>query len=232
MRRSCSKLGLATALLWLLAAGCASTKNSAWGDTWAKLSGKTAAEAGPQVETPKQRMEKMRQTAKKAPSMSPAEQEAEAVALARAIQHEDDPLMRVQIVRTVGAMNSPTATALMAAAAKDSDREVRIACCQAWAQHKGPDALRMLTGMLSSDTDVDVRLAAIRGLGELKDPSAIAALGTALEDPDPAMQYRAVQSLRQVTGKDFGDDARVWRDFVQGANPPEASLATRLRRWF
>lgn len=221
------------AVCLLALGGCASTKNTLLGDAFDRLAGKNKkVEAGPNVETPKQRMEKMREMAKKAKTMPPGEQEAEAVSLARTIQKEDDPLVRAQIVRTVGAMDCPTANALMAAAAKDADRDVRVACCQAWATHKGPDAMRMLTTMLSSDADMDVRLAAVRGLGELNDKAAVEPLAAALEDPNPAMQYRAVQSLRKVTGKDFGDDVRVWRDFVRGAEVPEASIATKLRRLF
>ena len=232
MRRYRRPVSVLTALVLLAFNGCASSKNTMLGDTWAKMTGKNKVSLGPNVQTPTERMEKMRELAKKASTMSPTEQEAEAVALAKVIQKEDDPLIRAQIVRTVGAFDCPTATALMAASAKDSDRDVRVACCQAWAQRKGPEAMQMLSGMLSSDADVDVRLAAVRGLGELADPSTVVALATALEDPNPAMQYRAVQSLKQATGKDFGDDVKVWRDFARGAEPPEASIATKLRRLF
>jgi HEAT repeat protein len=90
-----------------------------------------------------------------------------------------------------------------------------------------------LAEVLRRDPDIDVRLAAARSLGEIGDPAAVTALGAALDDTDPAMQVRAVASLREVTGKDFGADVNRWRQYVQGESPspPEpVSFAERVRR--
>ena len=81
--------------------------------------------------------------------------------------------------------------------------------------------------------DADVRLAAAKALGETKNREAVAALGEALDDSDPAMQYRAVLSLKQVTGKDLGNDVNRWQQYVKGEPPePTPSLAERIRRLF
>jgi hypothetical protein len=55
----------------------------------------------------------------------------------------------------------------------------------------------------------------------------------ALDDPDPALQRRAVESLRQVTGRDFGNDVVAWRTYVQGGEPARRrpSLVEIWRRW-
>ena len=52
------------------------------------------------------------------------------------------------------------------------------------------------------------------------------ALGEALADADPAMQYRAVLSLKQATGKDLGNSVDRWQQYVKGEQP-----ASRPRRW-
>jgi hypothetical protein len=57
-------------------------------------------------------------------------------------------------------------------------------------------------------------------------------LGEALADTDPAMQYRAVLSLKQITGKDLGDDVHRWQQYVKGELPEEPSWAERIRRLF
>jgi hypothetical protein len=59
-------------------------------------------------------------------------------------------------------------------------------------------------------------------------------LAAALEEGDPAMQFRAVQSLRSVSGRDFGNDANAWREFANGGNPQPApsSLVQRWLDWF
>jgi hypothetical protein len=60
----------------------------------------------------------------------------------------------------------------------------------------------------------------------------VPALGVALEDPDPAMQYRAVNSLRAISGRDLGNDVQQWRLYVKGQLPEEPTFAERLRRLF
>jgi HEAT repeat protein len=93
----------------------------------------------------------------------------------------------------------------------------------------------MLGGVLTGDIDKDVRLAAARALGHTKHPTAVAALGDVLEDDDPAMQVRAVKSLRKITGEDLGNDVNRWRQYVKRELPqPDnpTSIAERLRRLF
>ena len=93
----------------------------------------------------------------------------------------------------------------------------------------------MLGGLVAGDMNSDVRLAAARALGRIKDPAAIAALGNALTDNDPAMQYRATQSLHEITGKDLGINVERWRQYVRGETPQPASpnsLVERVRQMF
>lgn len=78
-------------------------------------------------------------------------------------------------------------------------------------------------------------MAAARELRRFQDPLAYQALGLALQDEDPALQYRAVESLREASGKDYGNDLQAWQQFAQGQDPgPEysPSVAERLRRLF
>ena len=89
--------------------------------------------------------------------------------------------------------------------------------------------------MLTSDVSHDVRLASARALGKIKDQRAVAALGDALADSDPAMQYRAVLSLKEITGQDLGNNVDRWRQYVKEGHPLQAqptSMADRLKRIF
>lgn len=163
------------------------------------------------------------------PAMSPEAQQTQAADLAQRYRNESDPILRAQIVRTIAYCGSPAAGETLSAAGRDSDRDVRIACCDAWAAHGGPQAVPSLADLLRHDKSLDVRMAAARCLGRMSGPEAVQALAPALDDPDPAMQYRAVQSLRNATGKDFGDNVGVWREFVQGGSPAEISTVQRLK---
>jgi HEAT repeat protein len=71
-------------------------------------------------------------------------------------------------------------------------------------------------------------------LGELKDKDAIPVLGKALEDPDPAVQYRAVASLKKVSGRDLGNDVNVWREWAAdpAGSKVEWTIAEGFRRIF
>ena len=63
-------------------------------------------------------------------------------------------------------------------------------------------------------------LTAAKALGGMKSPEAIQALTVALEDRDPAMQYVGVQSMKSITGKDYGPSVEAWRHVAAGQTPP------------
>jgi HEAT repeat protein len=174
-------------------------------------------------------VDKLREDRETLPTLPADQQQAKAAELATQYQIESDPLVRAQIVRTISVCGAPPAGATLTAALQDADRDVRLAACEAWGVHGGPQAVPSLSNLLRHDRSMDVRLAAARALGQLKGPEVVQALAPGLEDPDPAMQYRIVQSLRESTGKDFGDNVNAWNEFVRGGSPPEISASERLK---
>src|SRR5439155_15505188 len=123
--------------------------------------------------------------------------------------------LRAEMLRTLAAVPAAAAEPILKAGLKDSDPDVRIASCHAWGQRRTPEAVQLLSDMLTGDSNLDVRLAAARALGQTHDEQAVAALGQALDDSNPAMQYRAVQSLKAVTKRDFGNDVEAWRQYCK-----------------
>ena len=97
--------------------------------------------------------------------------------------------------------------------------DVEIAACEAWGHRAGPEAVDVLSQALAGDPDIDIRLAAARALGKTGDGAAMAALAGALEDRDPALQYRAIRSLASVTDQNFGDDVNRWREYCRDEIP-------------
>jgi len=188
----------------------------------------------PGVQTARERIDAIKLLAKEAPSKSPAEQTRVSADLAAQLQREQDPLLRIELLTALAAFNTPAATAMLDAGLADNDVQVREACCAAWAKRGGDEAVDALTRALASDTNLDVRLAAARALGETRSPRAVAPLGEALSDADPALQFRAVESLRAVSGRDFGDDLGAWQQFAKGGpvDTKTPSLAERLRNLF
>ncbi len=223
---------LAAALCCLVAAGAAGCAEGV--PTWVPFAGKVSDDL-PGVATPPQRLAALRKMASEAAQHSPEEKQQIARELAQAIRGEQDAMLRAEIISTLGRYPGEAADGVLRAAVNDPDVDVRVAACRAWAKRGGPESIQVLSGILTGDVDSEVRLAAAHALGQTRDPAAVAALGKALEDPDPAMQYRAVLSLRKVSGEDFGNDVNQWRQYVKGERPKPAqpvSIAEHIRHMF
>lgn len=219
-----ARLALGIGLLSL--SGCAnSTFRLPWQDPISK------------APTPASRIRMMREMATRADKMPANEQEDVSRKLAQYISQEQDTLVRSEILLCLAKFPTETAERMLLAGEQDPSPSVRETCCQAWRIRGGPKAVDFLSRQLLASGEIedenrDVRLAAARALGELRDPAAIAALGKALESEDPALQYRAVESLRKVSGKEFGDDVAAWQEYAQGGSPRPLSMVERVRRWF
>jgi HEAT repeat protein len=168
----------------------------------------------------------------RAPTLPPDEQERYSTELAVEVQRENAVVMRSELVRTLAAFPTHQARSAIQLAATDADPYVRRAACLALGKNPDPEALQILGKTLESDNDPDVRIVAARELGKFKDPQAAQALAVAIDDNNPALQQTAMDSLRTVTGKDFGYSASAWREFMQGGSPtppPAASIAQQFR---
>jgi len=178
-----------------------------------------------------ERLEKLASSAKKKDA---TEQEAVSQQLAQQLSIEGDPIIRVALLRSLAAYPTSTASLMLKQGLQDSDKDIRVVCCELLGDRAGPETVKLLTEVIASDTEIDVRLAAARGLGQLEDTAAVEGLALALDDPDPAMRRRAIVSLQNVTGLDYGGDITAWRQYVQGnpVEPKTPSLAERFRKIF
>ena len=218
-----------TICLALAQTGCAKRFGGAWPfgeDQTAQLK-----KWGP---VPVQRITAMQEKAKKISKGTPQEKEDFTADLAKQIQNETDCNVRLAIVNIVAKFDTTSSKAILYAGLKDPEVDVRVACCQAWSKRPSTDATQILAETLSGDTDHDVRLAAAKALGTAGDKEAVKALGTALEDSDPSMQFVAVASLKTVTGKNLGSDVNAWRELAKQPDPPvhQESIASKVRNIF
>lgn len=213
--------------------GCSERPFGGMADPWSRRSWVEDERFGPTYHTKRQELRKLRRGVG---SRSPEEQERTAVELAERLQQEQHPVLRSEIIRALAEISSPIASEALKHAMNDADPDVRVVACQAWGRRGTEEARQVLAQCLGSDTDVDVRIAAARELGAFKDDrQAMQALKLALDESSPALQYRAVQSLREMSGRDYGNDLVAWREFIDGGNPPEQpppSLADRLRNLY
>lgn len=219
--------GLATVLAAMLAAGCAG---------WAQRfdAKKIALDRERYGATADQRIKDLAADAAKAKHEGGAAPEEFTRRLTAALLEEHDPRVRVAILDVAAGFDTPGAVAICKGALDDPDERVRTKACEVWGQRGGPEAVALLAARFDADTDIDVRLKALRELGRLGDEAAIPALARALENPDPAVQYRAVAALKQVSGRDLGDDVNLWRTWAADpkAEGTEWTIAEGFRRLF
>ncbi len=119
--------------------------------------------------------------------------------------------------------------------AGDPDPLVRIAANEAFGRRADFDAAAALSRIAADDANIDVRLSAVAALGNCEEQQAVQALTLALDDSNPAIQNRAVESLKSSTGQPLGDNIAVWRAYLHGEPSPvlpTESFAERFQRIF
>ena len=184
--------------------------------------------------TPAMRVDAIGEFAMRSTGVDSPEQREVTDQLARQMQVEPDPLVRQAVVGAIAEFRTPMAQQVLEAGLTDENEAVRVACCQALGRRGETASVATLANVLRAEKDIDVRLAAAEALGKIKSPEAIQALVVALDDRDPAMQYVGVQSMKSITGQDYGPDVQAWRTVATGGSPPPPqsppSIAERLRR--
>ncbi len=153
----------------------------------------------------------------------------------------------------------PNRDACIKEALADQDPFVRISACKALANHKKDISLEDAAGLcatlrrvMNTDADKDVRITAMKLLGINLDgklrklpqqtedacdkeyKAVVADLGKLLEDKAPSVRYRAMISLHDCTGKEYGVDIDKWiayieyREGTRSEAPQELSWTERI----
>jgi HEAT repeat protein len=143
------------------------------------------------------------------------DQKAEAVKLlVKRLEDGHEPVAsRAVICRTLGELKLQAAREALVKAASDSEGLVRAQACRALGKVGLPEDATILSRVMTVDTLEDCRIAAIEGLGEMKtrDPRILEVLVVGMDHEDPAIRLASLNSLRQITGMDFGVDPAAWR---------------------
>lgn len=150
--------------------------------------------------------------------------------LAEVVHRDPILLLRLHAVDLLGKLNCPAAVETLKDASRDHNSDLRVAAIKSWEKMPAETAIPQLQEMIGSDTDIDVRLAATRALGNFSGQQAVAAISLALEDPDPALQVRAAESLQNVTGEQLGRDIQAWQNYVKNVLPSPLADRTLAKR--
>lgn len=170
--------------------------------------------------TPPMRVSSIREIGARAGKADADEQDRMTQQLATQIQTEPDPLVRQAIQESISEYPTALARQVLIAGLQDEDIDVRITCCQRLGGRSDDTVVGSLRAVLEREEELDVKLAAIDALGRIQTSESLAAIGVALNDRDPAMQYAAIEALKSVSDQDLGNDVVAWREFVNGSNGP------------
>ncbi|TWT31574.1 HEAT repeat domain-containing protein [Blastopirellula retiformator] len=203
--------------LLLLVLGC--TKNGAisnpfgWGmiDDPADL-----AKYGP---SPTQRRDDIRRLARYTEEMSDSERQLNASKLTQQLKDEQDPLLRMEILKALAALQTPSAQEGLRMGLYDSEPRVRVLAVETLVVGRDPKAVEELGDLIVRDRELDVRIAAAKALEQFDSAEARKALAPAIQDRDPALRYVAIQSLKENSQVDYGGDAEKWEAYAMGENP-------------
>ncbi|RMF87181.1 MAG: HEAT repeat domain-containing protein [Planctomycetota bacterium] len=167
----------------------------------------------PGFEHPAARLERLENAVASKPS--DAEKRQIAAEIAQFFQESDDPAIREDLTKLAAKLIGPETLRVLQTATRDPDPRVRLAAAKALGEVPEPNATALLLNLLETDPNTDVRQAAIVSLGKRNDAAALPALGDQLKNRDPATQYLAMKSLREITGENFGYDARQWLAYIE-----------------
>lgn len=162
--------------------------------------------------------------------MAENEQQQWAEQLANIIKHDPSGEMRARAVATIAKLPSASAVTALNIASGDEVEKVRLAACRAWKQRGDTAARDMLLSLAQRDESTSVRQAAIDGLSAFSGDEVNSTLTQLLSDRSPAIQFQVAQSLKTITGRDYGGDFDAWKRFMAGEDvpqPPRPSLAER-----
>jgi HEAT repeat protein len=213
---------MVAASCWLLA-GCVTDPSqlAAWDPS------RWSGAAQEDLATAAARLRRLRTLETRAAELSAEDQQRVALQIARALPAESDATVRIQMTRTLAVLSAPGAGEGLRLALEDQRPAVRVAACQALTQHPGEASVAALSTVLKQDASIDVRLAATRALSRFRHPAAVGALSLALQDPDPALQRRGVQSLRAISDHDLGNSVSAWREYALSAADGGTDVAER-----
>ncbi|KLU07901.1 energy [Rhodopirellula islandica] len=132
--------------------------------------------------------------------------------------YENDPSAEMRRLAILAAGRSKDAGTLdlVAKGLKDDNLKVRMESCRALGERPEEQAAQLLASIAGESQDQDVRHAAIAALGKHPGEISTNSLKLALQDRDPATQDLVIETLRESTGKDLGNDPAEWIAALNG----------------
>ena len=136
-----------------------------------------------------------------------------------------DPLVQAAGIRALGRWGSPEDAVVIADQLENEYRQVRLEASIALQRiHEESVEDRIWRRLVDESEDEAIRIELAIALGQYPTDSAFQALALTLEDRSLAMNLAAADSLRVLTGRDFGIDGPAWLSWYDSTKTPFAQV--------
>lgn len=137
------------------------------------------------------------------------------------VKAETDPLVKATAIRALNRARDPEGRPLFIEALSDPSPVVRMEAANALRSLPDPAAAAPLVNLVTRpEEERDVRVAAADALQHYKTLEVARALIPRLAERDFSVAWQAHESLRTITGKDFGYSEAAWLQYVTGPEKP------------
>jgi hypothetical protein len=154
---------------------------------------------------------------------------------------DTDPGVRAAAARGLGTHGSPEHVPLLVERLKDEDPSVRVEAARALQRLHNPVAIDPLLAALDHDKEPEpnVRLEAASALGQYAENRVVEQLIHSLQDDNLAVNLTTQDSLRTLTGQDFGLDIAAWQAWYNASHDLFAARSvyvypvfSRSKHWY
>lgn len=140
-----------------------------------------------------------------------------------------DPLVRAAALQALGRHGDASDAALVAKSLSSPFRQARLAAAKALQRLHDPSVADTLwPRLVDRAEDSDVRTEIAIALGQYATPAVFQALVAALSQRELAVNIASLDSLRMLTGQNFGLEEDEWLNYYASTSAPFASGRTYI----
>ena len=133
------------------------------------------------------------------------------------VEDSTNPLVRAAAVRALGRWGDGPDAQIIAAQLGNDSPQIRLESAIALQRiHERPIEDRIWRRLVDADEEESIRIELAIALGQYDSDASFQALCDALDDRSLSINLAAADSLRIMTGRDFGLDAATWLSWYDG----------------
>lgn len=137
------------------------------------------------------------------------------------IEENSDPVVKATAIQALARHANPDDAVLVAKQLDSKIEQIRVAAAKGLQRIHNPKVADLIwKKMINEDEVPSVRVELAIALGQYPTRDAFEALCSALDDRELAVNLAAANSLRLLTGADFGLEAPLWRSWADATPNP------------